>query len=118
MKALKVYLVVWASVAAVGATYAVTREFKEPVVEERPVVERRLVCPDGFELFELSKKYTGDLIITGTSSLNGYVTWDRTASDKTGAWQMGALPNPKDHVCVTKEEIKKHEHTDHKTSEQ
>lgn len=118
MKAWKIYLVVWASVAAVGATYAATREFKEPVVEERPVVERRLVCSDGFVLYELTQHYSGNLIISGTTETTGYVTWDRTASDKTGAWQIGALPNPKDHVCVTKEEIKKHEHTDHKTSEQ
>lgn len=104
--------IVMASVAALGfgAASAATRTFTEPVMQERPVMERRLVCPEGSKLYELYPKSTsGTLAFSGGSgtsiccaiSYNGS-SYISVEDDKGEVWQQGASPKVADHVCVSK----------------
>lgn len=110
MKVYALVFVVVISLMTIGAVWAAERQFREPTIEERPVVERRLVCPEGFELYKIEKDEKRScnscfVVATGTSNY-GLVNVD----PKGVEWQQGSLPNLKEHVCVTKEEANKHEH--------
>ena len=69
-------------------------KYSEPKVEERPLVESRLVCPDGYEVKYLS---SGISATSGTLWVNAASTL--TATDKT--WSTTNKPDPKGAVCVS-----------------
>ena len=79
------------------------RWYAEPKVEERPVVERRLTCPDGYDLYELNRPYEwkgsgGSSTYVLTSPV---VAGNISMSDEKGrTWQMGSTPDVNTHVCV------------------
>ena len=69
-------------------------KYSEPKVEERPLVESRLVCPDGYDVKYLSSglSYSGTTLTYNTSG-------DLVPANKT--WSTSNKPDPKGAVCVS-----------------
>lgn len=72
-------------------------KYSAPKVEERPLTEKRLTCPNGSDL-----KYLSNGISYSTNGMFTLSGSTLTTGDAPKTWQAGGDPDAKSAVCVSK----------------